>query len=308
MIRSMLAVAMLFVGVAGAAAADTKIVYNPKYAEGGKTTIEIETIVDQVMTIAGMDIETEVEQFMIMKQVTGKQKDDGSWPVTSHFEKMQANMKLPGGLELNFDSGDPNKKSDTPELEPVLKLFRAIAQAKFTMIIAKDHKVKSIAYEGNPLEGLDEALKKEADLEQYKMVAKNELARFPKEAVKKGDTWKRTEESGLGSGQTLTFEREYKYLGAEEIDGKTYDKIGATSLTVKLKVAEDSPSPLKILSSELKVKSSEGTLFYDRELKMITKFTEKVRIQGDMKVSINGMEFPGELDLTMKSGSKTVPN
>jgi len=41
---------------------------------------------------------------------------------------------------------------------------------------------------------------------------------------------------------------------------------------------------------------------------MITKSTEMVRIQGKLKVSANDMEFPGELDLTLKGGSKMVPD
>ena len=49
---------------------------------------------------------------------------------------------------------------------------------------------------------------------------------------------------------------------------------------------------------------SEGTRFYDREKKVVTKTTEKVRIQGDLKISINGMELPAKLDLTVKAASK----
>jgi hypothetical protein len=304
MMRPMLATAVVCVCITQTSLAQVKIVHNPTYTEGETATIEVETNSNQVLTISGMNLETKVEQFLIMKRITGKQKDDGTWPLTTHFDNMQVNMNLLGGIELKFDSGNPDKKSDIPQLEQILKLFRAITKSKWTTMVNADHKVKSIAYEGNPLEGLDENLKKEADIGKFRKAAEIELARMPDGPVTKGDTWKRTEEAKIGGGQTFTYEKEYKYLGTETIDGRIFHKIGAKVLTVKYAMDENAASPLKVIGSELKIAASKGTLFFDRELKLITKTSEQVTIKGDMKFSINGMELPGKFDLTIKTGSK----
>ena len=58
--------------------------------------------------------------------------------------------------------------------------------------------------------------------------------------------------------------------------------------------------PLELKESDLSVKSSEGTLWYDPDLKQVVETTEAMTIVGTMKFLANGQELPAELDLTMK--------
>ena len=67
---------------------------------------------------------------------------------------------------------------------------------------------------------------------------------------------------------------------------------------------DDNPqAQLKVLQSNLKVEVSKGTILFDNEKGQTVENTSFTRVAGDMTFSINGMDFPGKLDLTMDSNS-----
>jgi len=298
MIRHTMIAAVAICGLTSSALAQVKIDHRPKYVEGSKSKVQIEMYLEQTLTLNGTDLDTKIEQFLIIANTVGKRLDDGTVPIDSQFEVLQTNLTLPGGNELAFDSGDAEKKADNAALEPIMSLLRASSKAKWQTLIGEDHKIKSVKYTNDAFASVDEALKKEADPEKYKKQGNQDIDRLPTEPVKEGDTWKRSEQVDLGSGQTFEFEKEYKYLGTADVDGRTMDKIGVKHLKVTYTV--DNNPMFQLLQSDLKPTSSEGTLWYDRQHGVVTKMTVNVRIQGDLKLSIGGQEFDGKLDLTMK--------
>jgi hypothetical protein len=63
----------------------------------------------------------------------------------------------------------------------------------------------------------------------------------------------------------------------------------------------------KRTSSELKITSSEGTILFDRDKGAVVESVSKLKIEGDLKTEINGMELPGRLSLTIESKSSLQP-
>jgi hypothetical protein len=62
-------------------------------------------------------------------------------------------------------------------------------------------------------------------------------------------------------------------------------------------------SPAKVTQSNLSVKDSQGTLLFDRQRGVVVEARNTIEIEGDMTLSVNGMDLPLELDLKMETAS-----
>ena len=299
----------LFVAVllTGAAAAAAEVKLELKYTPGTTSTTQTESTTKQVLTLAGMDIETDVSQFLISTSTNGKRNADGTLAVIDKIDKLQSNLSLPGGIKLTFDSGDPDKKADNALLEPLLDVFRVMVKSQTTTLLDKDNRIQSIEFSDNPADKVGDDYKSQFDPEKRKKSAESERNILSDKPVKPGDVWTHTSESDLGGGQILTLETRYEYLGTVEKSGKTFDKISTKSTTVVYAMDPNSNSPLKIKSSELKIASSAGTILFDRDKGAIVESISKLKIEGDLKTEINGMELPAKLSLTIESKSSLQP-
>ena len=124
---------------------------------------------------------------------------------------------------------------------------------------------------------------------------------LPDKPVNKGDRWQRTVVMDIGAGQSLTFETYYNYGGTVQKDGKTYDKIESFIGGVTYSLDPNSPIPLKLLKSDLKIDSSMGTILFDQEKGQVAESSSTTRITGPMTFSVNGQELPGKVDLTLET-------
>jgi hypothetical protein len=285
--------------------AQVKITHEPEFKSGEviRTVSEIKT--NQTLNLAGMNIDTKAEVFTAVRETVGETGSDGKVPVNGEFEYYIVNLTTPAG-NVAFDSGNPdNIKADGP-LAPFGDLFKAAAKASWTSIF-KDHKVESVEFNGEPFKDLPPELQNEVKAERFKKETNIHLARFPEGAVSPGDTWKRTEESDIGGGQTFKMEKEYTYVGPETVGGKQYDKIGVKALTCLYHLNPQGGSPLKADDADLAVVESTGTILYDREKHTFTSTSEMVHLKGDLKlkIDVNGQtqELPSTVDLTIESKS-----
>ena len=293
---------LLLSGIMSAAAlAADEVKLERKYLTETTGTTHIEASSKQILTIAGMDLESLSSRFIITTTKTEKRNEEGTLPIVTTIDKLQVNLSLPGGLQLMFDSGDPDKKAENALLEPLLEVLRVAAKTKTTMLIDKDNQIKAIEFADNPAEKVGDDFKSQFDAEKRKKTAENEHGTLPDKPVKPGDFWMHTSEADIGGGQTLTLETRYEYAGTEQKDGKTLDKITLKTTTVTYAMDPNAKALLKVKSSELKVASSEGTILFDREKGAAVESVSKLRITGDMKTEINAMELPARLDLTLDS-------
>jgi hypothetical protein len=297
MIRSLLAFSLIAL-LGGSASAQVKL--ERKYAEGKSSVSRSENKTQQVLTIAGMDIETKSQQFVTAKTTNGQRAADGTLRVETKVDKMQTEINAPGAT-ISFDSGNPDKKDDNPEINKLYDVFRAAFKQVATVVLDKENKITAVEGTKGVTDNVDEAYRDQFDLENRKRAAIQELAALPTDSVKKGDTWTRTEEAQLGGGQTMKFETTYLYKGTVEKNGKTLDQISTTVKSVVYSMDPNAKTPLKVTKSDMKVASSEGDIFFDRDRGVVVERFSKNRFQGPMTFSINGMELPGKVDLTIES-------
>ncbi len=301
-----LPLSLLIIGLLTATTgADVKL--ERKYLPGTAATSQIEANTKQVLTIAGMNFENTSERFIITTSKTGTRNEDGILPITTTIDKLQVNLSFPGGIKEMFDSGNPEKKAENALLEPVFDLLRVLVKTKTTTLLDNENNIKAIEFPDNPAEKVGDDFKSSFDAEKRKKAAENERGVLPDKPVKAGDSWTHTTDADLSGGQTLTLETRYEYVGTEQKDGKTLDKITLKTISVRYAMDPNAKSPLKVKSSELKVSSSEGTILFDREKGAVVTSVSKLRIEGDLKVDANGMELPATLDLTIENRTALQP-
>ncbi len=209
MIRSLLVFSLIAL-LGNSASAQVKL--ERKYTEGRSSVSRSENTTQQILTIAGMDIETKSQQFETTKSSIGKRAADGTLRIETKVDKMQTEINAPGAT-ISFDSGNSDKKDDNPEINKILDVFRAALKEVAPAVPDKDNKVKAVEGTQGVVEKVDEAYRDQFDLENRKRAAIQEQAALPTDPVKKGDTWTRSEEVHLGGGQTMKFETTYLYKG-----------------------------------------------------------------------------------------------
>lgn len=295
--------ALCVAGMAATTRAQVKL--EPKYQEGSTVTVEATSKTHQVLTINGMDIETDAENVTTESRAVGRRKADGGLPVNVKVESLKADLNL-NGQTISFDSSAPPPKDVDPQLSFIVDIFRIVAGSTYTIELDAKDQVVSVegvdkliekAAELNPTAA--EMIKDQVSLERIRRDIQQDRARYPDILVREGESWDRTESQNLGGGQTLTFEKRYEYLGTTEKDGKTLDKIGVKVNSVTYAMEPNSASPLKVEKSDLKVESSDGTILFDREAGRAVEESLVTRIKGTLALSIMGQSLDGELDLTL---------
>lgn len=308
MVRACMTALALF-GLVAAAQAQVELTI--EYPENSRYATQIESKTNQIMTIAGMDIETASTATMTVSSAILARAEDGTLRIDNRIETMQVQLDLPGGIQMKFHSDNPDAKASIEQLEPILAVLRATAKTPWTTVLDEDDNITAIEGKEKMLDALDADTAKsmQAQLEQEYLLdeANRALEVIPIDPIKQGDVWELDHEQRLEAGQTLNFHRRYEYAGTVERNGRTLDRITVTATTVTYSMDPNSTSPLKITNSNLAVAASEGEILFDRELGQIVENHDKVQVAGDMSFSINGMNLPGKLDLTMENTTKRQP-
>jgi len=296
-----------------AAQAQVKLEY--KFAEGKKLTYKSTVKTKQVLTLQGMEIETATEQVAVSSQTSGKRRDDSNIPIEEKNESLRLELSLPGGASFTFDSSNPDAKIDNPGLAFLGEALKLASETSYTVVVDAHAKVKAIEGNEKVIEKAEKLSPQARDLIHGRMEADKLKQRFeqehgnlPEVLARPGETWERTETLDISGGQVLSFKKKYEYLGTEMKGNKTVDKIKTWVTEVELKQDPAANSPLKIVKSNIKVESSEATMLLDREEGHVVSVKGKFRLTGDKMIySINDMEIPGALDLTMETDTELQP-
>jgi hypothetical protein len=301
MLRFVSLVALSLSLACGSAFAQAKL--ELKYPPGVKSTSESTVTTHQILTIGGMDIETTSNTFSLTSKKIGQPDEDGTLSVLEKVDVLQTEVGLPGGIKIQFDSANPEKKADIPQLEPIMERLRVTFTTPVTTILDEKRKLKEVKFPDGVVESLDSSNKSLFDPVKRKKAAEQASGFLPSDAVKPGETWERATEADFGGGQTMAFRTKYTYVGTVDQDGKTYDKIAGKVFEVSYSV-DPSNAALQVTKSDLKVTESDATILFDRERGDVEQKTSKLRIQGPLTLNFNGMELEGKLDLTIEDKSK----
>jgi Family of unknown function (DUF6263) len=292
------------------AVAQVKLEY--KFPEGKKLTYKKTSKIHQTLTLMGMDIEREEERSEVTSLSADKYRGD-LIPVRWRVESLRIVMSLPGE-NLVFDTRDPKAKIHSPGLSFLNEMFELEGQLAFTIVLDKNNKVKAV--EGaEDLQGKVEKLGPEArelmsrrfENEKLKRAFEQEFQILPDVLARPGEPWERTQVIDLGAGLAINFGKKLEYMGTEKRRNETLDKISSKVFDVKYNVEPDSNLPLSPVKSDLKVESSGGTIYFDREAGHVVSSTERIRIKGDVTYSAKGQEVASKLDLNIETSVELQP-
>jgi hypothetical protein len=279
-----------------------------KFTEGANYTTETTVKTEQKLTLAGMDLDTNGDVRTTSKSTVGKRDVEGKVRVQEKVESLQVTMSLMG-TDYSFDSANPDNKGASP-LEIIRDVHKAIAKRTTTTVYDKSNRAVAVESDQNILGTLPDQIqslvKSSLDPTILKNAANDELEQLKSEPVKTGDTWKRTKSSNFGGGQVMTFDTEYTYAGTVEKGGRTLDKVTFNTLSVTF-AFEDSPLPITLKNSDLKVPESEGLILFDRAKGQTVESSSSMRIAGDLVFAANNMDLPAKLDLKMHTTTAVKP-
>jgi hypothetical protein len=305
--------ALLAFGWPQTARAQVKLQY--KFTEGKTFKTKATAKTHQILTLMGQEFENKENETVITSRSVGKRRSDGSVPVVEKVEAMRVDLSIPGGINIVYDSSDPNTKIDNPAVEFLGDVFKLVSEAVYTIVLDDQNKIKAIEGSEKLLEKADklvqparELIRSHFEADTLKRDFEQELRRLPDVLARPGDSWDRTEIADIGSGQTLVFQKKYEYAGTEKKGDILLDKI--TSKTTKVELKQDAATnpQLKILKSDVRIESADETILFDREEGQVASSQGKVRIKGDhMTFSAAGMELTGTLDLTIESNQERLP-
>ena len=297
------------IGIASSSAF-AKVELSMKHEEGSISAYKTKMKTHQVLTILGIPYETSGESTTTIRSRVGEYRPDGTLPIHNRIESIEAAIRLPGGFEIEFDSQRPDEGSDNPLAQIYFHLFRALSGSSHTAVLDGDNHVIAVhraeAMLTDAPEMVRQLFSKQVDPEYLKQLSNQELRRLPERPVQKGETWARNETLQLEGGQYMVFTMRYQYLGTVDRDGETFDKIGITSVGVKYAVDPTSVLPLQIRQSDFAVRSSEGTLLFDRQRGRVVETSRRDHIQGELTMVINGVESPSNVDITLESNTVLV--
>jgi Family of unknown function (DUF6263) len=299
-----------------AAQAQVKLQY--KFPEGKKLTYKTTEKQRQVLTLMGMEIETEQSQTTVISSAIGRRRDDSSLPVEEKVESYRTQLSLPGNVNLTYEkessAADPKVKIDNPQFIFLNDVFKLTSEVDYTVVLDEQNKVKAI-------EGVDKLLEKASKLDaiaresigspidpdKIKAQFEQDHHNLPDVPARPGEPWERTEVVEIDSSQSLSLRKRYEYAGTEKKGDKTLDKITSKVLEVKYQQDPNTQRSLKVAKSNLKVDSSDQTILFDREEGQVVQSKGKIRIKGDMTFSGAGMDSPGQIEMIIETNRQLQP-
>ena len=312
-------------GMAGVAFACVAVCWSPpaqaqvkleyKFPEGTAIKYKTTSKTRHVLTLMGQDFESQINSTEISLRTVGKRRGDSTLPVEKKVESLHFDLSLAGGINVTFDSSDPNAKIDNPDVEFLGEAFRLAGEITFTIVLDDQNRVKAVEGAERLLEKADklspmarDIIRDDVEPDKLRKEFEQEVRRVPDVLARPGESWERTEEVDFGNGQTLTLQKKYAYVGTEKQGDRTLDKISSTTTRVELKQDPAANAELKLKKGAMKVESSGETIFFDREEGQMVTVTGTLRVKGEnMTFSVNGMDLDGGLDITIETNTELQP-
>ena len=303
---------MLILAAVPAARAQVKLEY--KFPEGQtliyKTTVKLK----QTLTLAGMEIPTETEQAIVTSRIIGKRAGDSTLPVQQKVDAIRAELTLPGGMQVVYDSKEGEAKIDNQDLAFLADVFKFAGEAIYTVVLDGKNKVKAVEGTEKLLEKVEklnplvrDAIRARLSADRLKAEFEESHGNLPDVLARPGEPWEKTVNMEGGIGQDLVLRKKYEYTGTEKKGDKVFDKIIVKTLEMTIKDDPNVQAPSKVTKSDLKVESSDGMILFDREAGCVVESRDKVHVKGTLTVSANGQEYPGEVDLTIETNQELQP-
>jgi hypothetical protein len=286
-----------------------------KFPEGKRLTYKTTSRVRQLLTFMNnMEKESVLRETKVWTRSVGKRRADSTVPIEEKVEFLRDEYTLPGGTKLTLDSSDPNLKIDDPELKFVGDVFKLQSALAYTVVLDGQAKVKAV--EGteqlkekaqklnSPL--ASEEFQNEIGVERLKVKFEQAMHSFPDVPARIGEPWERAELLEI-NGKTFSVRRKYEYRGIEKKGDKPLEKISSKIVEIKYDRDPDGKLPVKVVKSDLKAESSDGTVLFDREEGHIVSAGDRIRIKGSMMYSGGGVDQTVPFELNFDTNTQLQP-
>jgi hypothetical protein len=306
------AVGVGLVAMVAAPAARAQVKLEYKFPEGKTLTYKSTVKATEVLTINGMEIPIEGTETVVMSQVIGKRAGDATLPVQHKVESFRDELSQPG-VQLTYDSKDPDAKIDNEQLKFLEDLFKLASEITYTVVLDAKNQVKAVEGTEKLLERADKldpkvrsTMRGALQADKIKKKFEQSHANLPDVLARPGEPWERAETLSTG-GQEFSLRKKYEYAGTEKKGDRTLDKITSKVVEVKLIQEPNDDAPLQVTKSDLKVESSDGTILFDREAGYIVEARANLHIKGSATYKIMDQEIPGELDINLQTTQELQP-
>jgi hypothetical protein len=286
-----------------------------KFPEGHKLTYKTTSRTRQLLTLmGGMERVSVLRETKLSTRSVGQHRDDSTLPIEETIQILRAEYTIPDGIKLTLDSNDPNIKIDNPQLAFLADVFKLENAMAYTVVLDKQFKVKAI--EGT--EKLHEKAEKLADsiareefqhaigVDRLKTKFEQALRILPDVPAHAGESWERTELLEI-NGKTFTVRKKYEYVGTEKKGDKIFETLSQKVLEIKYDTDAKVKLPLKVVKSDLKIQSSDGTILFDREEGHVASASQKIQFKGNTTFSGAGVDQTGEFDLNFDINTQLQP-
>jgi Family of unknown function (DUF6263) len=308
------AVALASVALVCSSTAEAQVKLQYKFPEGQTLTYKKTEKASQVLKLAGQAFETEVKETVLTSWIFGKKQENSTQPIEEKIEAFATEMSLPGGINISYDSKDPNAKIAHPQLSYLDDVYKLLSHLDYTVVLDAQNKVKAVEGTEKILEKTEklnemakQTVRSAVDSQHLKEEFEENHGNLTDVVARPGESWERTDKLALGNGQTLTFRKRYEYAGTEKRGDATLDRINVKTSEVKYDMDPKSTSPLKVLKSDLKIESGDAFILFDREAGRVVASKGKTQVKGPMTFQSGGQEIPGELDWTLDSETELQP-
>ena len=274
-----------------------------KFVPGTRIITENTTTLDQVASVGEVVDESKILNTTLISTTVGDRQADGTLVADSKIDAVASSIDSQR-IKMSYDS----RKEDNSAALLLKPLYDAVANAKWQATYGKDNRVTKITGSEDSLKTLAPhlaaAIREQFEGEYLKRSLNTVLDQVPATPIQPNDTWTITQEMRFGLGQVMTLTIECKYLGAEEVEGRTIDAFEIVAKTAEMKTAKEAATPVRIIGSELQIAESSGKTLFDRELGLITSMRQTTRIEGTFTQEFGQQKIDASLDLTIDTDVK----
>lgn len=226
---------------------------------------------------------------------------DGTASLAQNMDRIQLRLQLPPPIDIDFQYD--SKSEETPEgqiWERMGPMLEALKGGKFSLKVTPTGEITELKVP-EALTKVIEDQKAEAEAgggggggggffqmlgvglseETIKALLSQALCALPKDDAAAGAGWDYTNATELGPIGTMKTKYKYSAAGTEQVEGKSLDKINATS-EVTFEPKEDEDSDVDVFL-ELADQSGSGSVLFDAAAgrAVSSNFEQKVTMEGD---------------------------
>ncbi len=259
-----MAVVMVVAFVLAPATASAQKQLRWKFTPGDARDMVINQTINVAVDAGGQNVEMKMTQTMVLRQTVESVENDGSANLTQQFTQIKMKMEGAPGASFDYDSTS-DKEPEGPIAALIAPIFGALTKGKFESRVTNRGEIVDVkvpqemvdaASKAGGLPGVAELFTKDG----LNQMLKQNAAKFPEQAVKKGDTWQDSMELNNPVLGKQTVKTAYTYLGEETFNERSVDKL-SVEMTIEFgEPPANSPAKVKVTNQ-----SGSGVLRFDAE-------------------------------------------